>query len=1805
MASAKRKSDAPSTKQPNKRPKTDSSSTTDAPAKQENKQPKTKAASLLTKEQPAFPRGGASLLTPLERKQIRAKAARDADREQKPTEDLFGAAKGTIDTDSDNAESVETEAQGQDKKKDRKRTKGKKQYKSAEAVTKAELQIGGLSYKRTTTGSLILGQITSISPRALTVALPNNLVGYVPLTAISPQLSQKIESLLDEDQDKDSQSDEDEEKDDDIDLKSYFRFGQYLRVAVTSTEQDRPGANTSARKRIELSVEPALTNIGIDRSNLATGATVQVSVNSVEDHGLVVELALEDDKIRGFVPRKQLPDGVSLSDIKIGAVLLCHVLETSSNNKVVKLSADFSKASTLKTAPAVDTFLPGTKAEILLDNVTEAGLAGKIMGLLDVTADVLHSGSFQDREAFRAKFQIGKKVSGRLICNFPLSENKRLGFSVLDNVLDLSSPAESIDEQSEKLALSSIVKSASVISVEPGLGVYLRLDEHNIGFAHVSRLSDKKLDAISEVSGSFKLGSEHKTRVLEYNPVDNLYIVSLQKSILQQPFLRFEDVPLGAVVQGTIEKLVIGANGVTGLLVTLADGVTGFVPKTHMSDVNLDHPEKKFREGQTVTARVLSCDPSRRRLRLTLKKALVNSDQKAWLRFDDVEVGNSTVGTLAKVDPLGAVVRFYGPVKGFLPVSEMSEAYIKDARDHFRVGQVVSVNALSVDAAEKRMTLSCRDITKSNASIESSLSRLLPGTITNGIVFEKSENDILLRLEENDAIARLTLDHIADGSLKKRQSAFGKIRVNQKLESILILQVQTKRRLVLVSNKQSLVGATRAGTFLKSYEQLQPGAIVTGYVKNITEDGVFVGFAAGISGLINKTQVPVENEDAENFSMTELQPVTAKILNIDYKGATPRFWLTMREVARTRDPEVPPTGPASFDLDEPVDGNLTTVTDFSVGMKTKARVISVKETQINVELAKDVQGRIDVSEVFDDWKAIKDRKRPLRPFYAQLELTVRVLGAHDTRNHRFLPLTHRKGKNTVFELTCKPSSIASEKLPQLTLQGMTVGSAHLAFINNISDEAVWVNISPSVRGRIRAIDLSDDLSLATNIFQNFPLGSALRVRVLAVDAEKGHLDLTARSDGTASSLTFANITQGLVLPGRVTKITDHNVIVQLGEQVAGSVELLDMADDYNEANPAKYHKNDVLRVCVVSVDVPNKKVSLSTRPSKVLSSSMKVVDREITTSSQVVVNDIVRGFIKNVSDKGIFVALGRSVTSYVRVSNLSDSYIKEWKDSFQRDQLVKGRIIMVDEAAGNIQMSLKESALKSDYKVPLTFNDLKVGDVVTGKVVNVEPFGVFVLLDNSEKIRGLCHRSEIAEQRVEDASKLFNVGDKVKAKVLKLDAPNRKVNFGMKASYFGDTTEEAESEDDSDKEGSAEGGAALDDDLEGDNDDSEENDSDAATGDDDGQDQEDDDSDMLDIQLRQDLNDTEDEEDIAPSSVEPSKSAGLSVGGFDWTGLSTTPLSSSKRPVEASDSEAETPKKKKSKKHRAAIEVDHTGDLDVNNLQSPDDFERLLVAEPDSSNLWLRYMAFHLNLGDVDAVRALGERALRTIGLGLEEEKLDVWIALLNLEVAHGDDDTVESTFKRALEVNDPQEIYTRLASIYISSGKFDKADDLFQTMLKKFAQDPKVWVNYASSLMDKGPASGPEKARALLPRALQTLPKFTHFETTLSFALLEFKSKTGLAERGRTIFEGLISSFPKKLDLFNVLLDLEIDVTKDDEQVRAVFERVFGLKLKAKQARSFFKKWERFEQKRGDERRVEEVRAKAAEWVRKNAKTE
>ncbi|RMZ42000.1 hypothetical protein AFCA_006920 [Aspergillus flavus] len=1768
--------------------------------------PKASELTVLRDDEPSFPRGGGSVLTPLERKQIQIQATKDVLFEQKATK---GSSKNDEHDEDAEMEDVDDTTATATKKSRKRKTKSKKS--ADEAQDKQGVRIEGLNFKRVVPGTMVLGQVSSISAHDIGLSLPNNLTGYVPLTAVSKRLEEKIENLLNEDENAEEDDDDDDDDEDSIDLSDYFYLGQYLRAYVVSVGNNAADASSKSRKRIELTVDPRQANFGLLKSDLVDNTAVQASVVSVEDHGLVMDLGIEGADIKGFMSKKEIDPKTDYSTIKEGSVFLCMVTGQNANGNVLKLSANLQSSGSIKkshylsTAPTINSFLPGTAAEILLTEVTSSGATGKIMGMLDTTVDLVQSGGNSSPDDLANKYKIGAKVKGRLISTFPASDPYKVGFSLLDHVCKFTSETQGPGSSEDAPAISAIVPEAKVIKVDPGLGVYVQIGStKHVGFVHVSKLADGQVESISAEYGPFRTDSTHEGRVVGYSALDNLYLLSFERSVIDQPFLRIEDVTIGAVVKGKIEKLLIGPSGLDGLIVALADGITGLVPSMHFADTALQFPEKKFREGMTVSARILSVNPEKRQIRLTLKKSLLNSESAIWKDYDSIVAGAQSPGTIVNLKPHGAVVQFYGSVRGFLPVSEMSEAYIKDPSQHFRLGQVVNVHALSVDSSLEKLAVSCKDPSTFTETYKKAFESIHPGLLVTGTVFEKSSDDLLLKLDDYGLVARLNLDHVVDGSPSKQSSTLSKIRVGQKLNELLVLDIQRTRRLIRVSGRASLKKAAKQGLIPASFEDVQEGAEVTGFVRNITMTGVFVEFLGGVIGLVPKRLVGDENLNKPDFGLTKSQVVSATVHSVDPDFR--RFILSRNPAEATQaGPKKPAaksavkSAPSDDIVTNAIDDSVNSMSDFSFGRVTKCKIVSVKATQINVQLADNIQGRIDVSEVFDSWEDIKDRKQPLRFFRPKQLISARILGVHDARSHKFLPISHRTGKFPVFELSVKPSFLqAADPLP-LNLEQVQVGSSWLGFINNIADNCLWVNLSPNVRGRLRLMDASDDLSLLADVEKHFPIGSALRVNVSAVDIEKGRLDLSAKKG--SETLSLDDITVGMILPGRVTKVTERQVIMQLTDTIVGAVDMIDLTDDYSKANPTIYHKNEVLRACVISVDKANKKISLSLRPSKVLSSSLPVQDPEITSMEQVKVNDVVRGFVRKVADNGLFVTLGHGVTAYVRVSDLSDSYLKEWKDSFQVDQLVKGRVTVVDPEQGRLQICLKESVLDPNYKAPVKLHDLKPGQNVTGKIRKVEEFGAFIVVDGSANISGLCHRSEMAENRVDDARTVYDEGDAVKAKILKIDRKQGKISFGLKASYFKD-------EDENDVEGS---------DNDDEDDDSEGISLDGFGGVDVDENDSDDDSDisMGGVDVEEDSeSDSEQSDDESITKAPSNRQGGLGASGFDWSG--NVMDDDEKAASSDSDDEDESGRKKKKKHRKPEIQVDRTGELDANGPQSVADYERLLLGEPDSSLLWLRYMAFQLELGEVEKARDIAERALRTITIGQDAEKLNIWVAMLNLENTYGNDDTIDEVFKRACQYNDTQEVYERLISIYIQSGKNEKADELFQTALKKkISQSPKFFLNYASFLFDN--MAAPERGRALLPRALQSLPSHTHVETTSKFAQLEFRSEHGDVERGRTVFEGLLSSFPKRIDLWNILLDLEIK-NGDAEQVRRLFERVLGIrdskkgvasveaskKLRPKQARFFFKKWLAFEEKLaaadgGNEKMVEDIKAKAADYVK------
>jgi len=179
-------------------------------------------------------------------------------------------------------------------------------------------------------------------------------------------------------------------------------------------------------------------------------------------------------------------------------------------------------------------------------------------------------------------------------------------------------------------------------------------------------------------------------------------------------------------------------------------------------------------------------------------------------------------------------------------------------------------------------------------------------------------------------------------------------------------------------------------------------------------------------------------------------------------------------------------------------------------------------------------------------------------------------------------------------------------------------------------------------------------------------------------------------------------------------------------------------------------------------------------------------------------------------------------------------------------------------------------------------------------------------------------------------------------------------------------------------------------------------------------------------------------------------------------------------------------------------------------------------------------------------------------------------------------------------------------AKARFKSEAVTNADEMFSKMCKKFKSKKTVWIAHLKYLLNTFRF---QEAHDLLKRSLRSLASHKHIETMHKFAQMEFEF--GSVERGRTIFDGLLEKYPKRLDLLFVYVDKEVKAG-EIEMARVIFRRFSDitnkqrkLKLSDKQMKSLFKKWYRIEESHGNDDTREDVKVAAKLYVEKSASAE
>jgi rRNA biogenesis protein RRP5 len=138
------------------------------------------------------------------------------------------------------------------------------------------------------------------------------------------------------------------------------------------------------------------------------------------------------------------------------------------------------------------------------------------------------------------------------------------------------------------------------------------------------------------------------------------------------------------------------------------------------------------------------------------------------------------------------------------------------------------------------------------------------------------------------------------------------------------------------------------------------------------------------------------------------------------------------------------------------------------------------------------------------------------------------------------------------------------------------------------------------------------------------------------------------------SLSIDSMAPGQIVGGRVIRHTRHGALIKITAHITGTLHPSDASDNYESGVPFPAI-DSVLKAVIVEVDQAKKQLVLSTRRSRMYSEEANpITDREIRDLHDLLMGETVRGFIKSVTEHGLFVTLGRNIDARIQIRELFD-----------------------------------------------------------------------------------------------------------------------------------------------------------------------------------------------------------------------------------------------------------------------------------------------------------------------------------------------------------------------------------------------------------------------------------------------------------------------------------------------------------------------------------------------------------------------
>ena len=319
-------------------------------------------------------------------------------------------------------------------------------------------------------------------------------------------------------------------------------------------------------------------------------------------------------------------------------------------------------------------------------------------------------------------------------------------------------------------------------------------------------------------------------------------------------------------------------------------------------------------------------------------------------------------------------------------------------------------------------------------------------------------------------------------------------------------------------------------------------------------------------------------------------------------------------------------------------------------------------------------------------------------------------------------------------------------------------------IIDVKDDEVFVDIQYRADGIVKLDEMTEEQR--ENPKDNFEIGQEVEVYVIKLDDGEGNVSLsTRRVEGMKN---WKNLREAYendqTVEGDVTGANKGGLTARV-MGINGFVPASQIAP-YFVKNFKKF----------VGEHWDLKIISIDERKNRLVLSRKDIVEEKLDEQwDELEEGQVITGKVARLTDFGAFIEIG-SLDGLLHVSDIAWTRVEHPSDVLNVGDDIEVKILKLNKEKNRISLGRKQLLEKPFAEFT---NEHEVGDVITGKVVNLLDFGAFV--EVSEGVEGLIHVSEISWDHVEKPSDELNVGDEVEVKILSIDPEEEKIGLSIKA----------------------------------------------------------------------------------------------------------------------------------------------------------------------------------------------------------------------------------------------------------------------------------------------------------------------------------------------------------------------------------------------------------------------------------------